>query len=185
MMRQSMLVKQQAAQELPSEEDVTLPTIAPELEASCSFVHGESVLLELSCRDLDDAVHTGVFRLAQSARDVWAMGRGVNGSAASIHVGTIVIVFEKESNSFHGLFQAISSPVHYVGKSVSSSTPCIHFNARWWFEFKPVAASALSFSLQQHQRVMSRRLTIALIGAFFSKCSHVPYPVASRPSPDA
>ena len=106
-------------------------------------------------------------------------------SAASVHVGTIVIVFEKESASFNGLFQATSTPVHYVGKSVFASTPCIHFNARWWFEFKPVTASSLAFSLQRHQRVMSRSLTIALIGAFFSKCSRVPYPVALHCSPHA
>ena len=63
-------MKQQPAQAPPDEEDVALPPIAPELEASCAFVHGESVLLELSRRDLDDAVHTGVFRLTQSAKDV-------------------------------------------------------------------------------------------------------------------
>lgn len=182
MMRQSMLVKQREAAGPPNEEDVTLPPIPQELEASCSFVHGESVLLELSRRDLDDAIHTGVFRLPQSAKDVWESEAGVMHSAANIHVGTIIIVFEKESSSFNGLFQAISSPVHYVGKNVSSSTLCIHFNARWWFQFKPVSESALSFSLQRHQRMMSRSLTIALIGAFFSKCSEVPYPVAVHPA---
>ena len=69
MMRQSTLVKQRERSVVPRvEDDVCLPTVPREVEVSCSFIHGDAVLLEMSRHDFEDTVRTGVFRLSQQSK---------------------------------------------------------------------------------------------------------------------
>ena len=71
MMRRSMLVKQrERSLTPPAEDDVQLPPVPREVEASCSFIHGNAVLLEMSRHDFEDTVHTGVFRLSQQSKNM-------------------------------------------------------------------------------------------------------------------
>lgn len=100
-------------------------------------------------------------------------------------MGTIVIVYEKDSKTYNGLFQAISSPVHYVGKSVTPSTLCIHVHARWWYQFAPLPSHSLSFSIPQRHRVITKPFAMAILADFFKKSGAVPYPVLSRRLYDA
>ena len=108
---------------------------------------------------------------------------GVRVSALEIHVGTIIIVDEKDSKTYNGLVQALSSPVHYVGKSVTPSTLCIHVHARWWYQFSPL--HSLSFSVPQRHRVITKRFAMAILADFFKKSGTVPYPVLSCRLSDA
>ena len=99
-----------------------------------------------------------------------------------MHIGTIVMVYCTGTGRLHGLLQVITPSVTFVGKEVSSSTPCIYMQIRWWHHFHSLSLDSLPFELPKGQsRFLSRHMTLALMQCFFKKNGPVPYPVSPFP----
>ena len=102
--------------------------------------------------------------------------------ASHMHIGTIVMIYCTRTGHLHGLYQVISPAVTYVGKEVSSSTPCISMGARRWYHFDSLSVKSLPFELPKGpNRFLSRHMTLAIMQCFFKKNGPVPYPVSTFP----
>lgn len=97
-----------------------------------------------------------------------------------MHIGTIVMVYVSGTGRLYGLFQVITPSITFVGKEVSSSTPCIYMYVRWWYRFHSLSLDNLPFRIPKDQnRFLSRHMTLSIMQCFFKDNGPVPYPVST------
>lgn len=98
--------------------------------------------------------------------------------AHSIHIGTFIFLYDTSSHHIKGLYQAISQPMTFVGKNINNS-PCIYIRTRLWYKFSSISLSSLHFSLHHnYRRILTQKMAIDIMNAFFQKDKLVDYPVS-------